>query len=84
MNRTSLICAAIVSTLLSAPAQAAGFNNSDGYSAETNGVEYYHGSDGNNGWQTQGGGGNFYHDDRKNCFTNTLSTGASFTHCNDY
>ena len=84
MKRLSIISALIVSTALSAPAQAGGFNNRDGMSAETNGVEYYHGSDGNNGWQTQGGGGNFYHDDQRNCFTNTLSSGASFTHCTDY
>lgn len=83
MNRIFFLVLVSALMKLSAPAHAEGFNNSDGFSNDTNGIRYYHGSNGDYGWQTEGGGGNFYHDSKRNCFTNTV-TGVNYTHCTDY
>lgn len=79
-----LVAVVVIGTLVARSCSAGGYYNSDGFTNHgSDGIDYFHGSDGNNGWQNKGGGGSFYHDDRKNCFTNDTSVG-SFTHCHDY
>ncbi len=82
-NTWLLIAIIIVGTIAAKSCSAAdGYYNSGGFSNEANGIQYYHGNDGNNGWQDEAGGVKYYHDDHKNCFT--TSGNAHQTICSDY
>ena len=63
---------------------ADGFYRSDGFvNHGSDGIDYFHGSDGENGWQSTTNGVTYFHSNGRNCVTNGNS-GNSWTSCREY